>query len=186
MRNNHNTIYCITNLQGVITFASRSFLELHNINQEETIGSRVSQYITFPLGCTQAIQDIIDIGNGKIASSHREGIILNQDSFAVGTLHKYPQMNDGKIIGIVHETDCSLEQLINNKCLEVIEKASYKGEVLNKIDIKLLMILTQFNNLKADDIASIFNVKTSSVYVYKNSLISKIRSANHSEDFLLP
>ncbi|WP_395168549.1 hypothetical protein ACGP04_05765 [Piscirickettsia salmonis] len=183
MTNEQNKIYCITNLQGIVTFVSRSFLNFYNVEQHHVVGKRANQCVTFPLGCAQAIKDIIDIAREKVTKARREGITISKEGFFVGALHKYPQINDGKIIGIVHETDFSLEQLIHNKCLDVIEKAPYKGQTLNKTDIKLLMVLAHFNTIKASDIAKVFKVKTNTVYIYKNNLINKIKIANNSEHY---
>ncbi|QGP39374.1 hypothetical protein [Piscirickettsia salmonis] len=99
MTNEQNKIYCITNLQGIVTFVSRSFLNFYNVEQHHVVGKRANQCVTFPLGCAQAIKDIIDIAREKVTKARREGITISKEGFFVGALHKYPQIRKRRYLG---------------------------------------------------------------------------------------
>ncbi|WP_230675804.1 PAS domain-containing protein, partial [Piscirickettsia salmonis] len=172
------TTYFITNLHGEITFIDDSFLKLMDAKREEVIGHKLGKFVTFPFGTVKGINDSIALFLGIKKEISREGIIFNNKIFAVASIHKYPHIDNGKVIGVIYKTNADLDQFAKNSCLNVLDSGTYKGLYFYKTDIKLLMILAQFKNIKAKDIAKCFNLKTKTVYMYKNSLIQKIKAVS--------
>ncbi|ODN43464.1 hypothetical protein BGC07_11705 [Piscirickettsia litoralis] len=178
-----NRIYCITNVEGNITFISESFLEIYKAAKKEILGKKInSNYIIYPLGSKRGVQDLLDLQSGKLKETQSEIISFNQNRFIISTIYKYPQMDNGKVIGIIHDMDPGVEQFKKNRCLSALEKASYHGIPLNRKEIKLAMILAHFEKITGPEIADILEVKVNSVYMYKSILINKIKSVSRGDD----
>ncbi|ODN43657.1 transcriptional regulator [Piscirickettsia litoralis] len=170
-------LYSIVNLNGEVLFLNDAYTTFSNIDRNKVIGKKALDFITITpkiFAIAQALKDRRDILNGKKSLIRREGIIASEKCFAIVTNDKLPLMDAGEVVGVINETDASIEQLVKNRCFLNLKPAYYKGELFGSSDMKILCMLAQFDWAKPSDISEALQLKMNTVYMYRHNLLNKI------------
>ncbi len=116
----------------------------------------------------------------KITHQLDHGFFLLPENAMLVTATKTELKSEQKLMGYIYKIDLSLEQFKRHSYLQNLTTVNYQGEKFSPTDIKLLLLLSQFKNVKAQDVANTLNVSQKSVYMYKYNLMNKVRSCFNS------
>ncbi len=121
----------------------------------------------------------------KTTNQFNQGICLLDDSAVLVTINITPLKSHEITIGYVYKLDLSLEQFKRHSYLQSLTTINYRGEKFSPTDIKLLLLLSQFKNVKTQEVARTLEISQKSAYMYKYNLMSKLRACFSTSMFNL-
>ncbi|WP_144420728.1 hypothetical protein [Piscirickettsia salmonis] len=185
MRISRDTHYHYIAQKGKLMFCDLATTKLfESLNIQIEIGKPISllDFFKYPLGSNYLLKDILNLKSTKTASISRHAIAISHKLFFFSTITREPLFSEGKVVGIINKGDLSLTQTANNPCFKNVVPLTYNSEKFSKADLQILLLLAQFNDIKAKEISTTLEIQMRTAYMYKYELLNKLRDTFGFDD----